>query len=199
MMDVVRGADGRPRCAWAYKGSAMVTYHDQEWGVPVMEDVALFSKLTLDTFQAGLSWRVVLEKRDAFLELFDGFDPVRMARYDDAKIAALVAEPRIIRNQAKIRAAVTNARAFLDLQQREGNFRQWLMQFVDYQPIIDGSCPAVTPESVAMAQALKARGFKFAGPTVCYAFMQATGFVMDHATACFRAPVCTAMLRQADS
>lgn len=194
-MDARQGADGRIRCAWAYAGPAMIAYHDQEWGVPVMDDRELFAKLILDTFQAGLSWRVVLEKRDAFLELFDGFDPVLVARYDEAKVAALMAEPRIIRNQAKIRATITNAQAFLDLQQAEGSFRPWLMQFVDHQPIIDGSCPALTPESRAMAQALKARGFRFAGPTVCYAFMQATGFVMDHVATCFRTPVCTAMLR----
>ncbi len=198
-MNVRQGEDGLVRCAWAHDGSHMLAYHDKEWGVPVRDDVALFGKLILDTFQAGLSWRVVLEKRTAFLELFDGFDPVAMSRYDEAKIATLMSERRIIRNQAKIRAAISNAQAFLDLQKQEGSFRQWLMKFVANRPIIDGSGPTVTAESIAMAKALKAAGFKFTGPTVCYAFMQATGFVMDHAAACFRAPVCTALLQEPEA
>lgn len=189
------GADGIVRCAWAYAGAAMVTYHDQEWGVPIAEDETLFGKLVLDTFQAGLSWRVILEKRAAFLEAFDGFSPERMARYDADRVEALMANPGIVRNRAKIQAAITNARAFLDIQATTSGFRSWLMGFVNHTPIIDGTSPTTSPEARAMARGLKAAGFRFTGPVVCYAFMQATGFVMDHAPGCHRADVCTRMLR----
>lgn len=195
-MDVARGRDGRPRCAWAYDGAAMTAYHDEEWGVPVQDDAELWAKLMLDTFQAGLSWRVVLEKRAHFRQAFDGWNPQRIAAYGPEKIAELMANPAIIRNRAKILAAISNAQAFLALQAREGSFRLWLMQFVDHRPLIDGTGPATTPEALRMSRALKTRGFKFTGPIVCYAFMQATGFAMDHAPGCFRAAPCTALLRQ---
>jgi len=193
--DTAIGDDGLCRCAWAYAGSAMVAYHDQEWGVPVKSDPDLWAKLVLDTFQAGLSWRVVLEKRARFLTVFDGLDPAAVATYDAHKIETLMADPGIVRNESKIRATIDNARAYLELRRREGSFRQWLLQYVAYRPIVSGRCPTTSPEAQAMAQGLKQAGSKFVGPTVCYAFMQATGFVMDHAPACFRAAACTEMLR----
>ena len=196
MMDMTEiGEDGLCRCTWAYAGSAMVAYHDQEWGVPVESDPDLWAKLVLDTFQAGLSWRVILEKRERFLAAFDGLDPAAVAEYDEQKIETLMADPGIVRNQSKIRATIGNAQAYLELSQREGSFRQWLLQYIHYRPIISGKCPTTSPEAQAMAKGLKQAGFKFTGPTVCYAFMQATGFVMDHATACFRAAACTEMLQ----
>lgn len=193
--EAVYGTDGLPRCAWAYDGACMLRYHDEEWGVPVRDDTELWGKLVLDTFQAGLSWRVVLEKRANFLAAFEGLDPVRIAAYGQEQERALMADAGIIRNRAKIRAAIANAQAFLDLQAREGSFRTWLMQCVNHQPIIDGTCPATSPASVTMARMLKAQGFRFVGPTVCQAFMQATGFAMDHVPDCFRAAPCTALLQ----
>ena len=189
------GPDGIPRCAWANASASLRAYHDEEWGVPVHDDVALFGKLVLDTFQAGLSWRVILDKRPAFLEAFDGFDPVRMARYNERRIADLMDNGGIVRNRAKIHAAVNNAQAYLDLVDREGAFRPWLFLWTGGQPLLDGSCPATSPESEAMSRALKEAGFKFTGPTVCYAFMQATGFVMDHPPGCCRREACVALMQ----
>ncbi len=189
------GKDGLCRCAWAYAGAAMAAYHDQEWGVPVESDPDLWAKLVLDTFQAGLSWRMILEKRDRFLAAFDGLNPVAVAAYDEHKVQTLMSDPGIVRNQSKIRATISNAQAYLALCRREGSFRQWLLQYVDYRPIIRGTGPTTSPEAQAMALGLKQAGFQFTGPVVCYAFMQATGFVMDHAPACFRAAACTDMLQ----
>ena len=189
------GKDRLRRCTWAYAGAAMMAYHDQEWGVPVESDPDLWAKLVLDTFQAGLSWRVVLEKRDRFLAAFDGLDPAAVATYDAQKVETLMADPGIVRNLSKIRATISNAQAYLELCQREGSFRWWLLQYINYRPIISGQCPVTSPEAQAMAKGLKKVGFKFTGPTVCYAFMQATGFVMDHVPACFRAAACTEMLQ----
>ncbi len=188
------GRDGLHRCTWAYAGATMIAYHDQEWGVPVTSDPDLWAKLVLDTFQAGLSWRVVLEKRDRFLTAFDELDPWVVGTYDEAKVQALLADPGIIRNQAKIRATIGNAQAYVELCRREGGFRRWLLQYIDYRPVISGHCPVTSPEAQAMSQGLKQAGFKFTGPIVCYAFMQATGFVMDHAPTCFRTPACMEML-----
>lgn len=196
---VTRGMDGKERCTWANASHSLRRYHDEEWGVPIYDDVALFGKLILDTFQAGLSWRVVLDKRPAFLEAFDGFDPIAMAQYGDRDVALLMNNPGIIRNHAKIQASITNAQAFLDLIAQEGSFRQWLFRCTGGGPIIDGSCPTTSSESEKMARALKRVGFKFTGPIVCYAFMQATGFVMDHPQGCWRRDACIALLQDGDT
>lgn len=172
----------------------MARYHDEEWGVPVFDDRELFEKLLLDGFQAGLSWRTVLHKRENFRRAFDGFDPEAMARYDAKDLERLLADAGIIRNRLKIEAAIANAQAFLDFQAREGSFSEFLWSFMGGKTLRRrprasgwGQVPAKSPESEAMSKALKARGFKFVGPTICYAFMQAVGMVDDHLTGCFRA------------
>jgi DNA-3-methyladenine glycosylase I len=169
----------------------MTSYHDAEWGVPLYGDRELFAKLVLDGFQAGLSWQVILNKRARFLEVFDGFDPARVARYDRKKIAQLLRDPGIVRNRLKVGAAVTNARAFLAFQEREGAFGPFLWSFVGGAPKQNRrrsfrALPARTRESDAMSRALVERGFRFVGPTICYAFMQAVGMVNDHLVSCFR-------------
>lgn len=169
----------------------MLAYHDEEWGVPLRGDRDLFAKLVLDGFQAGLSWRVILHKRARFLEVFDGFDPQRMARYDAKRIARILKDPGIVRNRQKVAAAVSNARAFLDFQEREGAFGRFLWSFVGGVPKQNRrrslrELPARTRESDAMSDALVERGFRFVGPTICYAFMQAVGMVNDHLVTCFR-------------
>ena len=169
----------------------MLAYHDEEWGVPLRDDQDLFAKLVLDGFQAGLSWRVILRKRARFLEVFEGFDPERMARYDRKKIAQLLKDPGIVRNRQKVLAAVSNARCFLEYQAREGSFGRFLWSFVGGSPKQNHrrslrELPARTRESDAMSEALVERGFRFVGPTICYAFMQAVGMVNDHLVTCFR-------------
>lgn len=179
------------RCAWVGDDPLYRTYHDAEWGVPVRDERALFEFLLLEGAQAGLSWITVLRKRERYREVLDGFDPQRIARYDDARKTALLADPGIIRNRLKVDAAVINARAWLALREAGIDPVQWLWQFVDQQPRQNArrslaEVPATTAESDAMSKALKARGFKFVGSTICYAFMQATGMVNDHTTDCFR-------------
>jgi len=169
----------------------MLAYHDEEWGVPLHGDRELFAKLVLDGFQAGLSWRVILNKRARFLEAFDAFDPERMARYDRKKIGQLLRDPGIVRNRQKVAAAVSNARAFLAFEEREGRFGVFLWTFVRGVPKQNRrrslrELPARTRESDAMSDALVERGFRFVGPTICYAFMQAVGMVNDHLLTCFR-------------
>src|SRR2546428_14171614 len=169
----------------------MLAYHDEEWGVPLHGDRELFAKLVLDGFQAGLSWRVILNKRARFLEAFDGFDPERMARYDRRKIAQLLKDPRIVRNRQKVRAAIGNARAFLAFQEQGASFGGFLWAFVggtpkQYRRRTLRDLPARSRESDAMSAALVERGFRFVGPTICYAFMQAVGMVNDHLVTCFR-------------
>jgi len=169
----------------------MLAYHDEEWGVPLHGDRELFAKLVLDGFQAGLSWRVILNKRARFLEVFDGFDPERMARYDRKKIGQLLQDPGIVRNRQKVAAAVSNARAFLEFPERDGPFGRFLWTFVGGVPKQNRrrrlrELPARTRESDAMSEALVERGFRFVGPTICYAFMQAVGMVNDHLITCFR-------------
>ena len=179
------------RCTWAPEGDALyVAYHDTEWGVPERDDRALFEKLILDGFQAGLSWRTILYKRDAFRAAFDGFDPERMARYTEEDVTRLLGDAGIVRSRAKIEAAIGNARAYLDVMAREG-FAAWLWGFYDGAPRRNAwtnlaELPAQTETSMAMSRALKARGFKFCGPVIVYAFIQATGMVNDHVTGCFR-------------
>jgi DNA-3-methyladenine glycosylase I len=187
---VVAG-DGRVRCGWAGSDPLYVRYHDEEWGTPLRDDRRLFEMLVLEGFQAGLSWITILRKRENFRRAFDGFDPERIAAYDEAKIAALLADPGIVRNRAKIEGAIGSARACLDLAAQPGGFSGFLWQFVAGRPIVNrwrslGEVPAETAEARAMSKALKARGFRFVGPTICYAFMQATGMVDDHLVNCFR-------------
>jgi len=169
----------------------MLAYHDEEWGVPLRGDRDLFAKLVLDGFQAGLSWRVILHKRARFLEVFDGFDPERMVRFDRKRIAQILKDPGIVRNRQKVNSAIGNARAFLEFQETDGSFGAFLWNFVGGKPkqfrrrtLRD--LPARSRESDAMSAALTERDFRFVGPTICYAFMQAVGMVNDHLVNCFR-------------
>ena len=169
----------------------MKAYHDREWGVPVRDDRKLFEFLILEGAQAGLSWETVLKKRENYRKAFNGFDPRRVARYSRKEIRRLLADRGIIRNRAKIQGAITNARKVLEVQQEFGSFAHYIWQFVDGRPIRHRfrrlrELPATTPESNRMSLDLRDRGFTFAGPTICYAFMQAVGMVNDHTTGCFR-------------
>ena len=177
------------RCSWAENADAtMQAYHDTEWGVPAVGETAYFERLTLEAFQSGLSWRTILRKRPAFRAAFDGFDVERVAAYDDGDRARLMADAGIVRNRAKIRAAVRNARAAQDLPE---GLSELLWSFAPAggrpRPATLAHVPAITPESTAMARELKRRGFVFVGPTTAYALMQATGMVDDHVASCFRA------------
>lgn len=179
------------RCAWAGTDPMMVKYHDEEWGVPVHDDRELFEHLILDAFQAGLSWKTILHKRENFRAAFDGFDAERIARYGDAERVRLLSDAGIVRNRMKVDATFGNARQFLRLQEEHGSFDAWIWQFTDGRTKRNSwesmhEIPAKTAESDAMSQALKAEGFKFVGSTICYAFMQAAGMVNDHQTDCFR-------------
>jgi DNA-3-methyladenine glycosylase I len=180
-----------PKRCWGDGDPLMIAYHDEEWGVPVHDDRQLFAKLILDGFQAGLSWRVILHKRARFLEAFDEFDPERLARYDRRKLAQLLRDPGIVRNRQKVQAAVINARAYLQFREREGRFAPFLWSFVggapqQYRRRSLGELPPRSRASEAMSAALRDRGFRFVGPTICYAFMQAVGMVNDHLVSCFR-------------
>jgi DNA-3-methyladenine glycosylase I len=181
----------RKRCQWASAGGLIADYHDREWGVPVHDDRRLFEHLLLDVFQAGLSWEIILRKRENFREAFDGFDARTMAAYGPEKIESLLQNRGIVRNRKKIEAAVRNARAFLDIQEEFGSFSAYVWGFVGGRPLQNhwrslAELPSRSPESEAMSRDLKRRGFAFLGPTVCYAFMQAAGLVNDHTTDCFR-------------
>lgn len=170
-----------------------MAYHDEEWGVPRHEDPVLFEMLLLEGAQAGLNWITILRKRENYRLAFDGFDPHKIAAYDTAKIIALLSNPGIVRNKRKVETAVTNARAFLEVQAAFGSFDAYIWQFVDGRPRQNrwqslSEIPPQTPESQAMSKDLKKRGFHFIGPTICYAFMQATGMVNDHVLDCFRYP-----------
>ncbi len=187
--------DGKIRCGWCGDDPLYVAYHDEEWGVPVRDDRRLFEMLMLEGFQAGLAWITILRKRENFKRAFDGFDPATIARYDQAKIESLLQDAGIVRHRGKIEGVVRSARATLDLMAEPGGFSGYLWQFVDGAPINNRlrtwrDAPAKTDESKAMSNALKKLGFKFCGPTICYAFMQATGMVNDHSLDCFRHPVC---------
>lgn len=180
------------RCPWAdLRKPDYVAYHDREWGVPVHDDRRLFEFLTLEAAQAGLSWYTVLRKRENYRTAFDRFDPEKIARNDEQKIEALLANPGIIRNRAKIRAAINNAGKFLDIQQEFGTFDAYIWRFVDGRPMVHdirtlADYRATSPESDALSKDLRKRGFTFVGSTVCYAHMQATGMVNDHTMECFR-------------
>jgi DNA-3-methyladenine glycosylase I len=183
------------RCPWPGTDPLYVAYHDEEWGVPERDDRALYEKLVLDGFQAGLSWITILRKREAFRKAFDGFDPVTISRYRDARRAKLMADPGIVRNRQKIEATVTNAKAYLALKKEPESFDAFLWQFTGGKTKVNRfrtiqQIPAKTRESEAMSKALVERGFRFVGPTICYAFMQAVGMVNDHTTDCFRYRAC---------
>ena len=178
------------RCRWASNPLSLL-YHDREWGVPQHDDQILFEFLILEGAQAGLSWDTILRKRENYRAAFDNFDPARVASYDRRKVQSLLRNEGIIRNRLKIASAISNARAFLKLQKEFGSFDRYVWQFVGGKPRVNawrlgGKIPASTPESDAMSKEMKKRGFNFVGSTICYAFMQATGMVNDHAIECFR-------------
>ncbi|MGA7271512.1 MAG: DNA-3-methyladenine glycosylase I [Acidimicrobiia bacterium] len=179
------------RCSWCLGDPLYTEYHDLEWGVPEKDGRRLFAKLILDGAQAGLSWLTILRKRDGYYRAFDGFDPQRVAAYDEPKVTALLSDPGIVRNRAKVAAAVGNARAYLGLLERGEDFSEYLWRFVDGRTIQNhwralGDIPSETAESRSMSKALRQEGFRFVGPTICYAFMQAVGMVNDHLVNCYR-------------
>ena len=181
----------RIRCEWAGADPLMIAYHDTEWGVPLHDDQKLFEFLILEGMQAGLSWLTILKKRENFRAAFDGFDPVKVAQYDQAKFEQLLGNAGIIRNRLKIESAAQNAQAFLAVQEEFGSFDAYMWGFVGGVPIVNSwtkmsQIPAQTEESVILSKDLKKRGFNFVGPTIVYAHMQATGMVNDHTTDCFR-------------
>ncbi len=180
------------RCSWAQNADALMqSYHDSEWGVPLHDDRKLFELLILEGAQAGLSWQTILNKRENYRKAFDGFDAEKIARYSTRRVETLMQNEGIVRNRAKIEAAILNAKKFLEIQKEFGSFDSWIWQFVGSTPRKNlrqapGDVPALTPQSDAMSEALKKRGLKFVGSTICYAFMQATGMVDDHLVNCFR-------------
>jgi len=179
------------RCDWANRSELEQSYHDLEWGVEIHDDRTLFEFLVLEGAQAGLSWSTILKKRTAYRRAFDNFDARKISNYSEKTVSRLLANPEIIRNRLKINTAVTNARAFLKVQEEFGSFDCYIWQFVKGKPIRNSwqtmtDIPSSTPESEAMSKDLKKRGFKFVGPTICYAFMQAVGMVNDHVVDCFR-------------
>ena len=181
----------KKRCEWTQDDPLMNQYHDQEWGVPLNDDRKLFEFLVLDAFQAGLSWRTVLHKRENFRQAFDNFDPQKIARYSPAKVAKLLGNPGIIRNRAKIAGTIKNAQAFLKLQEKTPSFSDFIWQSVNQKPKINRwqnlkQIPAKTKESNQLSKLLRSHGFTFVGSTICYAFMQAAGLVNDHLTKCPR-------------
>jgi len=187
--------DGKTRCRWALPGRGAgeldLVYHDKEWGVPSHDDRHLFEMLILEGAQAGLSWSIILKKREGYRRVFDSFDPQKIANYSEKKIASLLSDPSIVRNRLKVNAAVTNAQRYLEAVDHWGSFDAYLWRFVDGQPINNRwksmkDVPAQTDLSDAMSKALKKDGFKFVGSTICYAYMQAVGMVNDHTTDCFR-------------
>jgi len=179
------------RCGWLTEDPLYISYHDNEWGVPLHDDRKLFEMLLLEGAQAGLSWLTILKRRKTYREAYDGFDPAQIARWDQKKIESLLKDPGIIRNRLKVETAQKNARAFLQIVKEFGSFDTFIWSFVEGKPIQNAwttlkKIPATTPESDAMSKELKKRGFKFVGPTICYAFMQAVGMVNDHTVDCFR-------------
>ncbi|MCF8068922.1 MAG: DNA-3-methyladenine glycosylase I [Desulfobacterales bacterium] len=184
-------AKEKKRCIWAGSDPLYVDYHDQEWGVPLHDDIKLFEFLILEGAQAGLNWITILRKRGNYKNLFDNFNPEIIANYNNKKIDRLMENAGIIRNRLKIQSAVQNARSFLKVRQEFGCFDKYIWQFVDGEPVTNKwktleHIPAKTDISIAMSKDLKKRGFNFTGPTICYAFMQAVGMVNDHTTDCFR-------------
>ena len=195
MSDAISPADGLQRCPWPKQDPLYLAYHDQEWGVPEYDDRALYEKLVLDGFQAGLSWITILRKRENFRRAFGGFAPEKIARYTPKKTEALMQDAGIVRNRAKIEGAVLSARAWLEVMEKGPGFSQLLWDFVDGRPRVNrcetaAQVPAETEISRAMSKELSARGFKFCGPTIVYAFMQAVGMVNDHLVTCHRHAAC---------
>jgi DNA-3-methyladenine glycosylase I len=189
-MDLNTDLTPKSRCAWAHRPLS-IQYHDREWGVPQHDNRVLFEFLVLEGAQAGLSWSTILEKRDNYRRVFDNFNARKVAAYDARKVRKLLADPGIVRNRLKIAAAIQNAKAFLAVQKEFGSFDAYIWRFVAGAPIRNAwktpkDIPARTPESDAMSKDLLSRGFKFVGPTICYAFMQAVGMVNDHVVDCFR-------------
>ena len=189
------------RCSWCGDDPLYVAYHDEEWGVPVYDDHTLFEFLILEGAQAGLSWSTILKKREGYRVAFDGFDPAIVARYDERKTAELLADAGIVRNRLKVASAVSNAQAFLAVQEERGSFSNYIWGFIDGAPIQNewralGEIPAKTPLAETISKDLKKRGFRFVGPTIVYAHMQATGMVNDHVVDCFRYPEIMAMSRK---
>jgi DNA-3-methyladenine glycosylase I len=190
------------RCTWPGEDPFYVAYHDEEWGVPEYDDRALYEKLILDGFQAGLSWITILRKRENFRRAFDNFEPAKIARYGDAKIAKLLKDEGIIRHRGKIEGAIKSAKLYLDIMEKEpGGFSHFIWKFVDGKPVQNKwtamkQVPAETPMSQALAKELKKRGFTFCGPTIVYAFAQAVGMVNDHTTECFRHKQCAKLAKR---
>ena len=188
-------ADGLTRCLWPGEDPFYMAYHDAEWGVPEYDDRALYEKLILDGFQAGLSWITILRKRENFRRAFDNFEPAKIARYNAKKVHALMNDAGIIRNRAKIEGAINSAKSYLQIMEHGPGFSKLLWEFLDGKPKVNhfkttASVPASTPLSIKISKELAARGFKFVGPTIVYAFMQATGMVNDHLVTCFRHGKC---------
>lgn len=186
------------RCNWCGSDPLYVSYHDEEWGVPITDSRDLLAKLILDGAQAGLSWITILRKREGYIKAFDNFDPDKMAGYSDKKIEKLMRNPEIVRNRLKIESARQNARAYLKIMEGDETFAEFLWKFVDGKPVQNKwktmkDIPALTPEAEAMSKALKKAGFNFVGPTIVYAFMQAVGMVNDHVISCHRHKPCAAM------
>jgi DNA-3-methyladenine glycosylase I len=181
----------KPRCAWAGEDPLNVRYHDTEWGKPVRDDTRLFELLILEGAQAGLSWLTILRKRDAYRAAYKGFDPNKVARFTARDRKRLLADEGIVRNRAKVDASITNAQAFLELQHEEGSFAEWLWSFVDNKPVKNrfkrqSQVPSQSPLAEEISKALKQRGFKFVGPTIIYAYLEAVGVVDDHLVGCFK-------------
>jgi DNA-3-methyladenine glycosylase I len=196
----IKHADGKTRCPWPGEDPFYVAYHDTEWGVPEYDDRALYEKLILDGFQAGLSWITILRKRDNFRKAFDDFQPEKIARYSDKKVHALMNDAGIVRNRAKIEGAILSAKGYLKIMEDGPGFSTYLWDFVDGRPIVNnfkahGSVPPSTPLSTKISKDLQARGFKFVGPTIVYAFMEATGMVNDHLVTCFCHALCSKKTR----
>jgi DNA-3-methyladenine glycosylase I len=194
-------SDGLVRCPWPGDDPLYVTYHDTEWGVPEYDDRALYEKLILDGFQAGLSWITILRKRENFRRAFDDFEPAKIARYTDRKIHALMNDVGIVRNRAKIEGAISSAKSYLEIMDSGPGFSAFLWDFLDGKPKVNtfkttASVPASTPLSVKISKELTSRGFKFVGPTIVYAFMQATGMVNDHLVTCHCHDTCSHLTRK---
>jgi len=188
---MIEGIKPTKRCPWSYNSPLMIEYHDKEWGVPVHDDRTLFEFLTLEGAQAGLNWEIILKKREGFRRAFDNFDPLKISRYTDKEVNRLLSDPGIIRNRLKIQAAIINAQKFIDIHKEFGSFDAYIWRYTDERPIRHdlkslSDYPTRTRESDTMSKDLQKRGFKFVGPTICYAFMQAVGMVNDHTIDCFR-------------
>lgn len=197
MIDTVNGPDGQPRCGWCSAAPEFFAYHDQEWGYPVSDDIRLFEKICLESFQSGLSWRTILAKRENFRVAFEGFDFNRVAEFTEADVARLLADPGIVRHRGKISAVINNARCAQAMVAEEGSLAKFFWSFEPASELLaTPQTVSTSPESTALSKALKKRGWKFVGPTTVYAFMQAMGLVNDHAEQCvFRARVAEARRR----